>query len=45
VDLRRVRTSLREAGAPKAADYVQRALKSVEGARRHAERMQNEGAR
>jgi hypothetical protein len=44
-DLRRVRTSLREAGAPKAADYVQRALKSVEGARRHAERMQNEGAR
>lgn len=34
--LRRARKSLRLAGADKAADYVQRSLKSAEGALRHA---------
>jgi len=34
--IRAARAHLRAAGADKAADYVQRALKSVEGAERHA---------
>lgn len=34
--IRSAREHLRVAGADKAADYVQRALKSVEGAQRHA---------
>ena len=38
-DLKRIRTELRGAGAPKAAAAVARALKSVEGAQRHAIRM------
>lgn len=36
--LRAVREQLRGAGAIKAAEYVARALKSVEGAERHAGR-------
>jgi len=40
--LRSARTSLREAGAKNAADCVARALKSAEGAKRHAERRANE---
>ena len=36
-DLRAARGRLRFAGATRAADYVTRALKSVEGAARHAE--------
>lgn len=35
--LRMARKALREAQAPKAAAYVARAIKSVEGAERHAE--------
>jgi hypothetical protein len=35
-DLKRIRTELRGAGAPKAAAAVARVLKSVEGAQRHA---------
>lgn len=35
-DLRMIRAALREVSAHAAADYVQRALKSVEGAVRHA---------
>jgi hypothetical protein len=35
--LRFARDRLREAGADKAADYVARALKSAEGAQRHAD--------
>jgi hypothetical protein len=45
VDLRRIRTDLRKVGAGMAADYVQRALKSVEGALRHAERLESEEGR
>jgi hypothetical protein len=44
-DLRRIRTDLRKVGAGMAADYVQRALKSVEGALRHAERLESEEQR
>jgi hypothetical protein len=44
-DLRRIRTDLRKVGAGMAADYVQRALKSVEGALRHAERLESEERR
>jgi predicted Zn-dependent protease len=45
IDLRRIRTDLRKVGAGMAADYVQRALKSVEGALRHAERLESEASR
>lgn len=34
-DLRKARNRLRSAGAPKAADYVARAMKSAEGAQRY----------
>lgn len=37
--VREARLHLRDAGANNAADYVQRALKSVEGAERHARGM------
>lgn len=37
-DLRSVRDRLNSAGAVKSADYVRRALKSAEGAKRHVER-------
>lgn len=37
--LKAARNSLRWAGSKNAADYVARALKSAEGALRHAERM------
>ncbi len=40
--IRTARSHLREAGANNAADYVQRALKSVEGAKRHANRLAGE---
>lgn len=44
--LKEVRDTLREGGAKRAASYVSRALKSVEGAARHAERaMQDHRAR
>jgi hypothetical protein len=36
VELRRTRDRLREAGARRAARYVQRAIKSAEGAQHHA---------
>ena len=36
-DLRKARNRLRYAGADKAADYVARAMKSAEGALRHAQ--------
>jgi len=36
VNMRLARTQLRKAGANKAADAVAKALKSVEGAQRHA---------
>ena len=36
-DLATARDKLRNAGAPRAADYVARAMKSADGARRHAE--------
>lgn len=36
---------LREANATRAADYVARSLKSVDGALRHAKRMESEGTR
>ena len=36
VSLRRVRAELRRVGARNAAQYVARAIKSVEGAERHA---------
>lgn len=39
---RDARTMLRKAGADKAADYMARAIKSAEGAQRHAERTQPE---
>jgi hypothetical protein len=39
VEIRRARDRLRRIGAHKAADYVQRALKSAQGAHRHAERI------
>jgi hypothetical protein len=45
LDLKAVRDRLRFAGANKAADYVARALKSVEGAERHAKRKAGEHAR
>lgn len=38
--MREARTHLRAAGAKNAADYVQRALKSVEGAERHARNLE-----
>lgn len=38
-DLKTARERLRKAGCKNAADYVQRALKSAEGALRHAQRM------
>jgi hypothetical protein len=38
-DLRTARHRLRDAGANKAADYVARAMKSAEGALRHAQLM------
>lgn len=38
IDLQAARNGLREAGAKKAAAYVQRALKSAEGAWNHAQR-------
>jgi hypothetical protein len=38
--LREARDSLRLAGADKAADYVARALKSTEGAYRHARHLE-----
>lgn len=37
--MKRARDLLREAGAANAADYVARALKSVDGAIRHAQRL------
>lgn len=37
--LRYARKQLRECGCKRAADYVARALKSAEGAHRHADRM------
>lgn len=37
-DLKRIRDTLKKGGAKRAAAYVSRALKSVEGAARHAER-------
>jgi hypothetical protein len=37
--LRNIRATLHSAGAHRAADYVQRALKSAEGAERHARSM------
>lgn len=37
--LRQARGILRDCGSKPAADYVQRALKSAEGAKRHAERI------
>lgn len=40
--LRIARDWLRAAGAKNAADYVARALKSAEGAKRHAERIARE---
>lgn len=40
--LRVIRTDLRRVGANEAADYVARALKSVEGAERHANRLYRE---
>lgn len=42
--IRTAREHLRAAGATKAADYVQRALKSVEGAERHARGMEPRNA-
>lgn len=44
VNLRQARSFLRTAGASKSAAYVQRAIKSTEGAQRHAERMATQGA-
>jgi hypothetical protein len=38
LDLKAARNRLRFAGADRAADYVARALKSAEGAQRHANR-------
>lgn len=38
-NLKACRDVLREVGAGKSADYVARALKSVEGARNHADRL------
>jgi hypothetical protein len=43
--LKQARDELRKAEANKAADYVQRALKSAEGAVRHAQRMVGEAQR
>jgi hypothetical protein len=37
MDLKRARDQLRDAGATQAANAVARALKSVDGARRHAD--------
>lgn len=42
VYLRRARNDLRAAGCPKAAAAVRRAVKSTEGALRHAQRRLNE---
>lgn len=41
-DLRKIARELRAAGAKEAARYVMRCVKSVDGARRHALRLQNE---
>jgi hypothetical protein len=38
--LRIARATLRDAGSHKAADYVQRSIKSAEGALRHAENLE-----
>ena len=43
--LRIIRSGLRSLGASKAAAYVQRALKSTEGALRHSERAIEQQAR
>lgn len=43
--LRLARTALRNAGAGEAANYAARALKSAEGAVRHAEGLLNEAIR
>ena len=43
--LRDARDMLRDVRAKNAADYVARAIKSVEGARRHAERIRSEKRR
>jgi hypothetical protein len=43
--IRTARAWLREAGADSAANYVARAIKSVEGAERHALRLENEEKR
>lgn len=43
--LKQARAELRKAGAGNAADYVQRALKSAEGAVRHAQRRVGEAER
>jgi hypothetical protein len=43
--MRQARSALRKAGAGNAADYVQRALKSAEGAVRHARRLVGEAQR
>lgn len=44
VNMRLARVQLRKAGADKAADAVARALKSVEGAQRHALSMETRQA-
>lgn len=44
VNMRLARVQLRKAGADKAADAVARALKSVEGAQRHAYAMETSRA-
>lgn len=41
--LRQARERLRAAGAKNAADYVARAIKSTEGAKRHARRRELDG--
>lgn len=40
--LRHARRVLREVGASQAADYIGRAIKSAEGAARHAQRLLSE---
>lgn len=44
-DARRARDALKIAGAKKAAAYVRRAIKSAEGALRHADRIYGEALR
>lgn len=43
--LRHARRELRAVGASQAADYVSRAIKSAEGAARHAQRLLGEAQR